>query len=403
MAVVTILTHLLWLAVVLALSGPRSAHAQAGPATDLVERSRTLRDWIKDTSSVRLQAEQPGSAHRLDDVFDWHEITRRMLRTNWANLPQSWERRFTSAVRLKLIREVSFFLLRYGSGLNEEALRWSEEATAGDKAWVTLNILANDEIQSARFRVLRGRGRWRIFDIRTEQFNLIAEHLNPFDNLLEEGFSYEYVEARLLDVPELRIDDFSQALPGDYPRYWGWRKKDDGLMRTDPLYSVRSDSGQSYLTSRSSSVAVPLVRPFSYDLTDYRRLSWKWRIRYTGDRGGMRGSLATVSVLFYQNWIGVPVMLHYVWHSDARPCTVLKKEGWLFDSYYVVLRSGPGEAGEWKEETIEPFRDFVTVFGHEPPPRLTAVALLTGEQMTGLEVDYDDLIARRPVSALSCP
>lgn len=63
----------------------------------------------------------------------------------------------------------------------------------------------------------------------------------------------------------------------------------------------------------------------------------------------------------------------------------------------VVLQSGSAATNEWREETVNFYRDYKDLFGEEPGEAL-GIALLTSADSTksGAEAGYDDFVLFPP-------
>ncbi|MBX7152491.1 DUF3047 domain-containing protein [bacterium] len=378
--------------------------AQDLPSQNLKTYFHTLKDWLRDT--VRVREQMHSTDHVMDKIFDWDEITRRTFEDNWGNISKTWQKRLTDAIRFKIIRDGSEWMLRFHKQINEKNLRWSEEEVNEPRAKISLDILLNGEITRVNFRLQSNDESWKIYDIRTENFRLIKTYLNVFNMMLNEGYNNEYVETRIDQSDSLIIDDFNSNEAEDYPKSWGWRKKDDPIMsRSSKLYHIQEEDQNLYLSGKSQTQPVILVKPFSYNLKEFPVLTWQWRVKslpkYSG-KGADR--MAAVTVIFYQNWIGVPITLSYVWSTVTAPCTILSQDDFFYTSYSIVLRSSEDKVGEWITEEVNPYEDYRRIFGEYPPEQTIGISVLNDPQSSGIlsAVDYDNFVARTTADSLSC-
>lgn len=393
--------------IILFLSSSGTASAQTLPNSALKTYYQNLHDWLKDTAKVKSKLES-GETTPLDDILDWQEIARRTFPENWVNFSGSWQKRYTQAVRKRIMKKTSSSLNIVRSYLKEKNIRWEEESIKNDIARSGFDIILADEIEKINIRLLYSQDAWKIYDLRTTYFRLIRDLLGRYDELVGNGFSHEYVEAMILETDTFTIDDFNTNESGDYPKLWGWRKKDDDLMRSTPrLYFVQKENENAYLSAQATQASVALVKPFSYNIKDYPYLSWRWRVKAFPANTASSPEpvhVAEVVVIFYQNWIGIPMTLHYIWDPYSSPCTTIRQEGLLNDTYLKVIRTESGISDEWFTENVNPFEDYRRIFGVDPPDQIVGMFVRTESDQPGstAKADYDDFVVKKSVAHPSC-
>jgi hypothetical protein len=212
----------------------------------------------------------------------------------------------------------------------------------------------------------------------------------------------------ILETDTFTIDDFNANESGDYPKLWGWRKKDDDPMRSTPrLYFIQKENENAYLSAQATQASVALVKPFSYNIKDYPYLSWRWRVKAFPANTVSSPEpvhVAEVVVIFYQNWIGIPMTLHYIWDPYSSPCTTIRQEGLLNDTYLKVIRTESGISDEWFTENVNPFEDYRRIFGVDPPDQIVGMFVRTESDQPGstAKADYDDFMAKKTALIPSC-
>jgi hypothetical protein len=382
-------------------------YAQASLIPVLKQHHQLLHDWLKDAGRMKVDSDF-ADATSLDEVFNWHEIARRAFPENWVNLSSGWQRRYTRAIRQRIIKKTisSSAILRFY--LTEKNMRWEEGAIKNDKVKAGLNIIRAGEIEKINLRLIVSGDTWKIYDIRTPRFRLIRDLLEGYDELIGNGFSNEYIEAMILEADAFYIDDFGANESGEYPKGWGWRKKDDRRMQSGQrLYSIQRENDNAYLAARASNSAIALVKPFSYNIREFPYFSWRWRAKEFPARQNGSDSpdhVAEVVVLFYQNWIGMPVTLHYVWDTYSSPCTTMRQSGFLKDTFYKVVRTESSSSGEWYTEIVNPSEDYKLIFGEDPPEQIIGIYLVAESSQSNVtsQVDYDHFTVKRYSSTTSC-
>jgi ABC-type transporter MlaC component len=391
---------------VLFLVRPLPSLTAQTPHAVLKNHYRILREWCRDTVRVKKQIES-FSKTPLDDIFDWEEITHRMFAANWVNLSDYWQKRFVGDIRRKLLAEFSDYIIRPPFAFTDQSVRWGDEELSDNKAAVSLHLLHASEIEEIGLRLTLSGSDWKIYDIRSEHFRLFQDLLAGFDDMVSNGFSNEYIEAVALGAPAFTIDDFSDHEVQDFPRSWGWRKKDDDVMHGERIYSVQKEGNNLFLSARAQNSSVTLVKPFSYNIKDYPFLSWKWRVKQfpaADPSGDEPDRVAAVTVIFYQNWIGIPITLRYIWIPKATPCSIVIKEKLFNNTYSIVLRSESDSSRQWIEENVNPFADYQRIFGEPPPEQIVGIYVLTDSHSaySVSAADYDDFTARRKSDKISC-
>ncbi|MCK6541997.1 DUF3047 domain-containing protein [bacterium] len=382
-----------------------SLFAQAQVSTDALKSQLTsLRELLRDTARFR-------STHApvlMDQLMDWNEITRRKFEANWVNLTKSWQLRFERAIRQRLSEVFTQYLIHNAATLRRAESRWFDEEIGITRAKASLEIVQNQEIVRIALRLSFSENRWRIYDIRTPEFRLLRDLLPDCDEKISDGYSNEYVEALITNAEHFVIDDFNAVESGVFPRNWGWRKRDDDLMRSSQrVYSVVKDSQDSYLSAIARGTSVALVRPYSYDLREYPVLKWKWRVNTMPPASSQNDAIenaASVTVIFYQNWLGVPITITYAWAYEGGTCTTVKTSGWLYDNFSIVLRNAQSPHGQWIEETINLREDYKRIFGEYPPDQIAGLYIITDSPnfQFPTTADYDHIRAQKSTTTYSC-
>lgn len=387
--------------------GTVELRAQSLPNAILKTYYQELHDWLKDTAKVKFQLES-FDATPLDSIFNWQEIARRTFAENWVNLSGGWQKRYTQAIRKRIMKKTAKALKTVKPYLMEKNIRWEDEIIKKDKARTGIDIMRMDDIEKINIRLLYSEDAWKIYDVRTDYFRLIRDLLGNYDDMISNGYSHEYVEAMILESDVFVIDDFNSNESGDYPKLWGWRKKDDDRMRANPrLYFIQEENGDAYLSAQSNQSSIALVKPFSYNIKDYPFLSWRWRVKAFPATKTSRSEpvrVAEVVVIFYQNWIGIPMTLHYIWDQYSSPCTTIRQEGLLTDTYHKVIRTESGTSDEWFTENVNPFEDYRRIFGVDPPEQIVGMFILTesDQPTSNAKADYDDFVVKKSVTLPSC-
>ena len=196
------------------------------------------------------------------------------------------------------------------------------------------------------------------------------------------------------------IDDFETSDEGGFPLTWKAWRGDDGLARG--MYSIQEEDDNRFLHADDDGSSIIIRKKLSeWDANEYPVLSWRWRARVLPEDGDERiGSRNDSSVAVYvvldQNFIGVPKTLKYVWSTTLPVGTYHRREG-IGRPHVIVLESGTKKLGQWVEESVDVYADYVRIFGKKPPRKAVGIGILTDGNATGTDSqgDYDDFVIHR--------
>ncbi|MEY2882151.1 MAG: hypothetical protein RLZZ15_4531 [Verrucomicrobiota bacterium] len=188
----------------------------------------------------------------------------------------------------------------------------------------------------------------------------------------------------------------------------GWRERwrEQSLFSKPTRYDVVTDGGVPVLHAISQSANAGLVREVVRVAPTDARLHWRWKVRSSlagntreRERAG-DDYAARVFVVFETSLNPLRTRaINYVWAAT-------EKTGAMFASPYtksvgiVVLRSGDGEAGGWRDESRDVLADYRAFFG-EPAKKISAVAVLVDTDNTKREAEawFADLVLETHAAA----
>jgi hypothetical protein len=190
--------------------------------------------------------------------------------------------------------------------------------------------------------------------------------------------------AALDAAPDL-FDGFS----GEWRQHW----REERFLTKPTDYAVAIDeAGRRVLHAHSEAANAGLVRRFEVIAPTAAVLRWRWKVAaaLTGNKAertrGGDDYAARVFVVFETSvWPLRTRAINYVWaghepEGAVFPCPYTRSVG------MIVVRSGDGEAGVWREERRDVWADYKKFFG-EPPARISAVAVLVDTDNTGLAAE----------------
>jgi len=182
-----------------------------------------------------------------------------------------------------------------------------------------------------------------------------------------------------LDAGSMTLEDFSRPDDNGFPRNWDAQRSKTTASET---YTIRQEDEGSFLKSRNASQRV-YTKNISWDPKTHPILTWRWRVQSVPEGAEF---IAAVYPSLDTDLLFIPVNTKYVWSLDKPVGTI--KEGGIFGSTEIVIRSGAEPTGEWVEEKINVYQDFKKIHGHEPAPKAWGISLLGGP---GVEIDFGAL------------
>jgi len=173
------------------------------------------------------------------------------------------------------------------------------------------------------------------------------------------------------------LEDFSKAEQDGFPVGWQASRTESVTRKA---YVVARDGEQSVLRTKGVDAQTRIFKRMAWNPKEYPIVTWRWRLR-----GAPWSSeiWAAVFVSLDTDLLIIPVSTKYAWASTGTVGSI--KEGGLFGAAEVVVRSGPQPMGQWVEERVNAYADFLKVHNHEPAPTAWGVSLVTGP---GVELDF---------------
>ncbi len=180
-------------------------------------------------------------------------------------------------------------------------------------------------------------------------------------------------------VDSIVLEDFTHADENGFPLDWDAQRSKTTAQET---YAIRQKDGVAFLEAKNANQRV-YTKNFTWDPRTHPILTWRWRVHTVPEGAEF---IAAVYPSLDTDLMFIPVNTKYIWSLDKPVGTM--KEGGMFGSTEIVIRSGAEPKGEWVEEKINVYEDFKRVHEHEPAPRAWGISLLGGP---GVEVDFGSL------------
>lgn len=186
----------------------------------------------------------------------------------------------------------------------------------------------------------------------------------------------------------------------------GWRPFRPAPKAANTRYSLVAADGATVLRAQADKSMSALTHAVRVDTRRFPLLRWRWKIdapvaqadmtRKAGDDYAARlyvifdyprarlplsarlGMAVAESVYGQQ----IPTAaLNYVW-DNRQPVGTIRANAYTDRARMIVLRSGPGEEGQWRTETRDLRADFRAAFG-EDAPDVVGLAIATDTDNTG--------------------
>jgi hypothetical protein len=195
-----------------------------------------------------------------------------------------------------------------------------------------------------------------------------------------------------------------------------FRENFDSLAQWEPLtfpkikshstYTLVNEEGKSLLKAESRASASGLICRRTFNIYEYPRLRWRWKVAQMSDRGNPKEKSGDdypirIYVMFQYDpsraTLGERIIynatkaiygkypphstLNYVWTGHNIP------ERFIVSPYtekarMVILERGKDRLGQWVEESVNVLDDYRQTFGKDPPATV-GIAVMSDTDNTG--------------------
>lgn len=181
------------------------------------------------------------------------------------------------------------------------------------------------------------------------------------------------------------LEDFSKAEPDGFPQ--GWQaSRSEGATRQ--AYVIAREGEETFLRTKGADERMRIKKRVEWDPKEFPIVTWRWRLRSVPQGAGL---IAAVYITLDTDLLFIPVFTKYVWSSSGTAGTL--KEGGMFSGSEIMVRTGNQALGQWVEERVNAYADFLKIHKHEPAPKAWGISLVTGP---GVELDFGSIgLARK--------
>jgi len=179
-------------------------------------------------------------------------------------------------------------------------------------------------------------------------------------------------------VPAVQVlEDFSKGEPDGFPQGWQASRNESA---TRQAYVVSKEGNQTFLKTKGIDDQMRIKKRMAWDPKEYPVVTWRWRLRSAPQSNVV---LAAVFITLDTDLLLIPVFTKYIWSPGGTVGAL--KEGGMFSGSEVIVRTGVQPIGQWVEERVNAYADFVRIHKHEPAPQAWGISLVTGP---GVELDF---------------
>jgi phospholipid transport system substrate-binding protein len=167
--------------------------AMAGEPTEVIRRTtdevlRILED--PKLQGADKQAERQARLHKIaEQAFDWRAMAQRALAAHWRGLTPQQQQEFTALFRDLVERT---YMNRLETATQEKQdIQYVGEQVDGSRAAVKTNVVTKRNQQvPIEYRLQKGDGGWKIYDVLVENISLINNYRSQFNQIISSS-SYD--------------------------------------------------------------------------------------------------------------------------------------------------------------------------------------------------------------------
>ncbi|HVG02730.1 MAG TPA: ABC transporter substrate-binding protein [Nitrospira sp.] len=160
------------------------AFAGAGPATDSIRGTIDEVFKVLDDKELKKPERHEDRRQRLEKVvgarFDYSEMSRRSLGTQWNQLSEKDKQEFVDLFRTLLTNTYADRVENYSG----EGVQYLNERTEKEYAEVRTKVLSGKTEIPMDYRLLRKDNDWRVYDVVVDGVSLVNNYRGQFSKIL---------------------------------------------------------------------------------------------------------------------------------------------------------------------------------------------------------------------------
>jgi len=206
---------------------------------------------------------------------------------------------------------------------------------------------------------------------------------------------------RAADPAPLVVEDWSKQPEGKTGIPDGWKGQNWGSPKYD--FRIETQGGRKVLRVKSQDDSSTISKEAKVDVKDRPILQWSWQA-VTLPKGGDARKSATddQAAQLYVTFPRFPQavrsrIISYLWDTTAPAGSLFKSEKTGLVTY-VVVRSGPAEAGKWVTESRNVLEDYKKIYGEAPGEEVGAVSISidSNDTHSSAESYFGEILFRKP-------
>lgn len=211
-------------------------------------------------------------------------------------------------------------------------------------------------------------------------------------------------------------DDHNVLFREDFATLDNWKPFTFPKIKKHSVYTIETEGGKHVLKAESNASASAIVYKDDFDVYNYPRVKWRWKVRNVYAKGDVRtksgddypirvyimfeydpekaGALDRIKYSFAKSLYGEyppHSSLSYIWSSKDDPGTFLVSP-YTDKAVMVLLEKGPAKAGTWVDEEIDIVKDYRKAFKTTPPDRARIAVMNDSDNTAESSVSYMEYI-----------
>lgn len=165
---------------------PPAVGAEETPGAIITNTIKSLQDTV--TADEGKPAQQVDNDLRavLKPVFDFTEMARSSLGSNWNKGTAEQQQEFVDLFSEQLART---YLKRIKENVKEADFKLTHESTGGERGMVKTTVIDKGDRIKIDYRVVKKEGSWKVYDVIIEEVGLVTNFRNEFGAIVrKEGF-----------------------------------------------------------------------------------------------------------------------------------------------------------------------------------------------------------------------
>jgi hypothetical protein len=203
------------------------------------------------------------------------------------------------------------------------------------------------------------------------------------------------------DPQTLMVEDWAKQPEGKTGIPEGWTGQRWGSPKYD--FRIVSQGGHKVIHLKSQGDSSTISKEVKVDVKTWPILQWSWQVVALPKGGDARKSAtddeaAQIYVTFPRFPAAVRSrIISYIWDTTAPVGAVFKSEKTGLVTY-VVVRSGPAEAGKWLTESRNVLEDYRKIFGEAPGEDVgvISIGIDSDDVRSSAESYFGEILFRKP-------